>query len=204
MQVVFKRGGMGVHTPVVAGLMTGLAMVVGLLGCASTPRQPSPYTSLSADARDTVEAERLHREASALMGTDPERAEALLREALTADLFYGPAHNNLGVLHLRAGRLYDAAGEFEWACKLMPGQPDPRVNLALVLESAGRTHDAIDAYATALEIAPGYLPAIQGMASLQLRTGNADHRTRGLLDEISMRGAPTWRDWAVDHLSRAR
>ncbi|MCA9289321.1 MAG: hypothetical protein KDA05_12085 [Phycisphaerales bacterium] len=190
-------------TPVVAWLWAGLAMLVGLPGCASSPRQPSPYTSLSADARNTVEAERLHREAAALMGTDPERAEALLREALTADLFYGPAHNNLGVLHLRAGRLYDAAGEFEWACKLMPGQPDPRVNLALVLESAGRTHDAIDAYATALEVAPGYLPAIQGMASLQVRTGNADHRTPGLLDEIAMRGDPAWRNWAVGQRSRS-
>ena len=195
MQLTLKRGSMCVCTPVVAGLLSGL--LIGLPGCASSPRQPSPYTSLSEDTRNTVEAERLHREAAALMGTDPEQAEALLREALTADLFYGPAHNNLGVLHLRAGRLYDAAGEFEWACKLMPGRPDPRVNLALVLESAGRTHDAIDAYATALEIAPGYLPAIQGMASLQLRTGNADHRTQGLLDEIAMRGDPSWRRWAL-------
>lgn len=133
------------------------------------------------------------------MDSDHARAEELLRQALAADLFFGPAHNNLGVLYLSRGQLYEAASEFEWACKLMPGQPDPRVNLALVLESAGRTDGALDAYATALEVSPGYLPAIQGLASLQLRTRNADHRTPGLLDEIAMRGDPTWKQWALAH-----
>jgi len=42
-------------------------------------------------------------------------AETLLRRALTADLYHGPAHNNLGVLYLTQGKLFEAAGEFEWA-----------------------------------------------------------------------------------------
>jgi Flp pilus assembly protein TadD len=176
----------------------GVAAVVS--GCASPSRQArtsSPYTTASEVSRDTVTAQRLHQEAARLMDSDPARAEGLLRQALAADLFFGPAHNNLGVLYLSRGQLYEAASEFEWACKLMPGQPDPRVNLALVLESAGRTEGALDAYATALEVSPGYLPAIQGLASLQLRTGTADHRTSGLLDEIAMRGDSTWRQWAL-------
>jgi len=36
-----------------------------------------------------------------LIDSDPAKAAELLREALTADLFFGPAHNNLGVLHHR-------------------------------------------------------------------------------------------------------
>ncbi len=34
-------------------------------------------------------------------------------------------------------KLYEAANEFEWAKKLLPGHPDPRVNLARTLEEAG-------------------------------------------------------------------
>ena len=49
------------------------------------------------------------------MPAEPDRAEALLREALTADLFQAKAHNNLGVLLLAKGDLYildKASGEF--------------------------------------------------------------------------------------------
>jgi Flp pilus assembly protein TadD len=93
-----------------------------------------------------------------------EEAEAILREALAADLYHGPAHNNLGVVYLRQGRLYEAANEFEWARKLMPGNPDPRFNLALTLERAGRTGEALAMYGTALEVEEGHLPSMQALA----------------------------------------
>jgi len=97
----------------------------------------SPYAAQEALRRDTVHAQELSREAADLVHDQPERAEALLRQALVADLFYGPAHNNLGVVYLERGDLYAAANEFEWARKLMPGHPDPRTNLPLTLERTG-------------------------------------------------------------------
>ena len=39
------------------------------------------------------------------------QAEEMLREALTVDLYHGPAHNNLGVLFLRQSKLYEAAAK---------------------------------------------------------------------------------------------
>jgi Flp pilus assembly protein TadD len=188
-------------------LLVATITAAAVAGCASSPRPPraaSPYTTPSEASRDTITAQRLHQEAARLVDSDPTRAEELLRLALAADIFFGPAHNNLGVLFLSRGQLFEAASEFEWACKLMPGQPDPRVNLALTLESAGRTDGALDAYATALEVSPGYLPAIQGLASLQLRTGQADHRTPDLLEQIAMRGDETWRMWAIGQIERQR
>ena len=93
--------------------------------------------------------------------------------------------------------LYEAAGEFEWAKKLMPGHPDPRVNLGLVMEAAGRNDEAMASFEAALEVWPGYLPAIQGAASLALRTaGSEDLRVTEWLDEIALRGEDGWRDWA--------
>ena len=128
-----------------------------------------------------------------------------LRAALTEDIFFGPAHNNLGVIHLKRGDLYQAAEEFEWARKLMPGHPDPRLNLAITLEKAGRADEALATYSAALEVYPQYLPAIQGLASLSLRLGTSDERVREWLKTIVLRSSePRWRDWAKQQLIRLR
>jgi tetratricopeptide (TPR) repeat protein len=162
-------------------------------GCASST---GPYAAASPDHRDTAQAEVLTRQAADLIYTDPQKAERLLREALTADLFHGPAHNNLGVVYLEAGKLYEAAGEFEWARKLMPGHPDPRVNLGLALERGGRIDEAIDAYRSALDAAPEHLATIQALVRCQLRHSRADAMTTDYLDLIALRGEPDWREWA--------
>ena len=190
-----------------AGLVTAVVVPVtaggigGGGGCAASDasRGAGPYQSQSEGGRDNARAQRLTHEAAALLDTKPQRAEALLREALTADLYHGPAHNNLGVLYLKMSppKLYEAAGEFEWARKLMPGHPDPRVNLAMTLERAGRTDDALETYETAMEVYPGYLPAMQAIASLQLRRGTPDERTQRFLSEIALRADDvSWREWA--------
>lgn len=175
--------------------------VLAIAGCRSEP-PVGPYTPPSEDDRDTARAEDLNRKAADLMKSDPIRAEALLREALAADLFFGPAHNNLGVLFLEQEKLYEAAGEFEWAKKLLPGHPDPRVNLALVMERAGRNAEAMANYEAALEVWPSYLPALQGLASLTLRSGSSeDPSLAGWLQEISLRGENQWRTWARGRLA---
>jgi tetratricopeptide (TPR) repeat protein len=130
-------------------------------------------------------------------------SKALLRDALAADLYYGPAHNNLGVLYLQRGELYEAAHEFEWARKLMPGHPDPRMNLALTLETAGRIDDALETYATALEVYPDHTPTIQAITRCQLRHARLDERTAQWLDHIALNGeTETWRDWAQLQLTK--
>jgi tetratricopeptide (TPR) repeat protein len=145
----------------------------------------------------TIVSTPSRHEAAPLIHSNLARAEALLREALTADLYFGPAHNNLGVIYLAQGRLYEAAAEFEWARKLMPGHPDPRLNLALTLERAGRIDQAIDAYRAALDVHPDHVPTIQAMARIQVRSGRIEDRTARLLDDIALRGeSEEWRTWA--------
>ena len=181
----------------VCGLVAGV-----LSACKTAPT--GPYNPPAESARSTVEAERLNREAAELIQKEPERAEELLRRALTADLFFGPAHNNLGVLHLERGDLYEAAHEFEWARKLLPGHPDPRVNLALALERAGRTGEAFAAYQAALDVAPEYLPALQGAARLCIRERRDEERLPQWLAMIASGGDPKWADWARAQLSKER
>jgi Flp pilus assembly protein TadD len=183
-------------------LALAIASSGGLIAC-TYHRAVSAYSTPGEGDRDSVKAQRLTQEAAAIIDKHPARAETLLREALTADLYHGPAHNNLGVLYLKQGNLYSAASEFEWAQKLMPGLPDPRMNLALVLERAGRTDQALAQYSTALEVYPDHLPTLQAMTRLQLRTGRADDRTKHALEEIALRAeGQEWRDWAKGQLAR--
>jgi len=178
--------------------LLAFVLLLALAGCSSSStRGPDgPYTGQEAAERNPLEAQRLTQQAADLLATRPDRAEALLREALSADLYHGPAHNNLGVLHLRRGELYEAAAEFEWARRLMPGHPDPRLNLALTLEQAGRIQEAFEAYDTALETRPSHLPTIEALAASQVRHGHMDDRTPGFLDTIALRGNESWRQWA--------
>jgi len=179
-------------------LLIGLMFCGSLLiGCASSG-SPGPYSELGSVSRRTTEAEALTREAAALIDTNPSKAESMLRRALELDLFHGPAHNNLGVVFLNDGLLYEAAEEFEWARKLMPGHPDPRVNLGMTLELAGRHDEAMERYTAALEVYPEHIGAIQAAARLQLRRGETDDRTLNWLSAIALRGeSESWRTWAI-------
>jgi tetratricopeptide (TPR) repeat protein len=175
----------------------GIVVLIPLAGGCRTPTTAAsgPYNPPAETPRQTAEAERLTKLAAELIEKDPDEAERLLREALGHDLFFGPAHNNLGVLCLKQDRLYDAASEFEWARKLMPGHPDPRLNLAITL---GREEEAVAAYTAALEVYPDYLPAIQGLARHAVRSGLSDERLDGWLREIAMRSTDAgWREWAL-------
>ena len=168
------------------------ALAVIATGCANAR---GPYAPQPEAARDSLKAQRLTQEAA--KASDPEKAEKLLREALTADIYHGPAHNNLGVLYLKKGMLYEAAQEFQWAQKTMPGHPDPRLNLALIMEKAGRVDEALIGYASVLEVYVGHVLAMQAMTRLQLKSGRADEETRAMLKEIALKGEDqTWREWA--------
>jgi Flp pilus assembly protein TadD len=173
-----------------------MAVALALVACRSAGE--GPYSPTEAAARDTVRAQELNARAAEVISSDPEAAEELLREALAADLFFGPAHNNLGVLYLKAGKLYEAAGEFEWARKLMPGHPDPRMNLALTLEEAGKTDEAIQTYKTALEVWPGHIGTVQALAWLEVTSGHKSPELPGWLEEVALRGeTERWREWAA-------
>ena len=169
-------------------------------GCA--PPINGPYQTPHEGARNPLRAQELTQQAAEIIDNDPEKAERRLREALRADLYHGPAHNNLGVLYLSQSKLYEAANEFEWARKLMPGHPDPRMNLALTLERAGRIDEALATYGAALEVYPNHLPTIQALARLQLRHRRPDDRTPGFLKEIALRSGRDWKQWARRQMTR--
>lgn len=179
------------------GTLGALIAASLMMGCGEAR---GPYNPDGSRTRDVVKAEERYQEALVSLAKAPpddKAAEKALREALGHDLYHGAAHNNLGVLLLKQDRLYDAAEEFEWARKLLPGHPEPRVNLAIALERGGKHAEALDAARTALEVRPGNLAAIKTIAVIQIREALTDESTRAHLDAIVQRTRdPVWRAWA--------
>ena len=187
----------------IPALAASLLLLAGTAGCKTSDSPTGPYAPPTEGDRQTHRSEQLSREAADLLAEDPEQAEQLLREALSLDLFFGPAHNNLGVLLLERGDLYEAASEFEWARKLMPGHPDPRHNLAVTLERAGQLDGAKEAYRAALEVNPGHIASVQGLTRRQLLDGVAPAEVKPALEMIAIRGeSGRWREWAAAELAR--
>lgn len=174
-----------------------------LLGACRSSAPLTAYNAPAESARNPVEADRLSRQAAdAIDRGELDHAEELLRRALAHDLYWGPAHNNLGVVFLERGQLYEAANEFEWARKLMPSEPDPHVNLGICLERAGRTDDAMASFDAALQVSPEHLPAIQGAALLAVRSGREQQRLEQWLASIATRGDGGWAAWARQRRAR--
>jgi len=100
-------------------------------------------------------------------------------------------------------KLYEAAHEFEWARKLMPGHPDPRLNLAITLDRAGQEDEALAAYTAALEVYPGHIGVIQGLASLSIRARREEARLEEWLERVALEGeSEAWREWAREWRAR--
>ena len=75
------------------------------------------------------------------------------------------------------------------------------MNLALTLEKAGRTDEAITQYRRALEVHPGHRPTVQALTRLEVRAGRIDDQTLRRLDTLSLEGVdPYWRRWAREQL----
>src|SRR5688572_25138680 len=125
-----------------------ILFAIAMAGCQSRPRTV-------AHSFDTDLAKNENEKALHLFDQGKfDEAESHLKKALEADVMYGPAHNNLGLVYYHQGKLYPAAWEFQSAIKLMPYQPEPRNNLGLVFEKAGKITSAAEAYEKARQMEP--------------------------------------------------
>jgi Flp pilus assembly protein TadD len=179
----------------------------GLFGCASSRNSPDTaagnYQTIARDPhRDTDLARRETDLAIQLIDhTKWPEAHTALQKALDADVTYGPAHNNLGTVYMHENNLYLAAWEFQYAAKLMPYQPQPRSNLGLVLEAAGKLDEAVDWYDQAIKIEPDNPEFLGNSARARVRRGDKDAKVRDLLVKLAyVDTRPQWVQWARERL----
>lgn len=130
-------------------------------------------------------------------------AERKFREAIEHDLYYAPAHNNLGLTLLRSRRYYEAAWEFEYAAKLTPHAVEPRANLGLVYEGVGQLDRAVTEYEKAAEIDAHDASVMRHLARAYVKANRKDEGLKKLLDRLVLTpGNEQWDQWVRGQLIR--
>lgn len=184
-----------------------LMLLFGAIGgCASSAptEQSSTYQTIGRDPRRDTDTARAENDKALEMMSRSEwhAADAALQRALAADIMFGPAHNNLGKVYYHDNKLYLAAWEFEYAAKLMPHQVEPRNNIGLIFEAAGKWNDAIDNYNKALALEPENPEVVGNAARTHIRRGDTGPEVRDLLTKLVMVDTrPEWADWARKRLA---
>jgi Flp pilus assembly protein TadD len=180
-----------------------------IAGCGDSRRGESAAKIAPADGnRARLENERAFE---LIQKGKYDEAEKALDRAIEADVMFGPARNNRGLVYYHQGRLYEAAHEFQYAIKLMPHHPEPRNNLGLVFEAAadhlgpGKLADAVGAYEEARRMEPDNPEFIANLARTKVKRGDRDEATQKLLEELVFKDSrQEWRDWARVNLLRIR
>ncbi len=177
-------------------------MLMAACGCNPNRVADAPignYRTITAEPRrDTEAAKRLNRVGLEHLaaGEYDEAVDAFVR-ALTEDVEFGPAHNNLGKVYYIQKNWYKAAWEFEYAGKLLPRHAEPRNNLGLVLEQAGELDRAVDQYRQAVGLEPGVIAYRGNLARALIRRGDRTDEVRKLLELIVENDTrPEWVLWA--------
>lgn len=181
--------------------VTLLALALLPFGCANFHRSAaeSNYETIVADPyQNTDEAARLNDEAVTYIHQGYlDAAEKQLKAALEADVTYGLAHNNLGMVYYQQKKYYLAAWEFKYAMKLMPHRAEPKNNFGMVMERVGKYDESKTHYEAALEIEPDNPEITANLARLHIRQNEKDERTRQLLQDVIAKDTrQTWIDWA--------
>ncbi len=93
-------------------------------------------------------------------------ARRAFEEATRRAPHQGEAWNGLGVMRLAAGDADGAIGPLEQASALLPGDPNPSLNLGRAFENLRRFDEAVHAFREALRRAPGNATATEHLARL--------------------------------------
>jgi Flp pilus assembly protein TadD len=181
-------------------LATGLTL---LPGCDATPKESATarYQTVAPGLKgNTEKARELNAQATELVLEERyDEATELLKDALTADVTFGPAHNNLGRVYYQKKQYYAAAWEFQYAAKLLPHHAEPRNNLGLVFEAVGDYDKAVGHYEEALLIEPNNPELIGNLTRSCLNRGDRGPEVRQLLNDLILRDTqPHWTEWARD------
>ncbi len=183
------------HIPImpVRSLILLLLFAAALTGCSN-----SVTVSADAAAPNTVLARELNDRAYDLLHQNKyTEARPLLEKAVAADPFYGPAHNNLGLVLYQQNDFYRAATEFDVAIKRMPWQSDARNNLGLVYERLYRYTEAIEQYERARKAAPDNAEYLANLTRTRFKQDPRDPALRPLYQELAFKTTdPEWRNWA--------
>ena len=186
------------------------AVLLAAIGCGENRRIVS--ADRIAPANSNLARQENERAYKLILEGKYDEAQKALERAISADVMFGPARNNRGLVYFHQGRLYEAAHEFQYAVKLMPHNPEPRNNLGMVFEEASdyigsstKLADALEAYEEARRLEPDNPQYLGNLARAKIKRGDRDEDTRQLLEELVFKDPrPDWREWARMKLLQLR
>lgn len=180
-----------------------MLLVVATCGCASFTGAGNESIIRVQSRVNPVKAQRLTLAGVAAMENGQlDYAFDKLIAAIEADESYGPAHNNIGLLHYDEGNLYPAILAFERAMELMPQNATVYYNLGLTLEAGGKLDQALDLYWQAHEMDPTEPHYLGNLVRLRVRMGeNGPDVISQLQDLILIETRPDWKRWADKELA---
>ena len=132
-------------------------------------------------------------------GALPE-ALALARQLVSANAKDVEARQLLAICLARTGSVVEAEREFTHALQLAPDHPHVLSNLATLLRSAGRVHEAIPLWRRATAANPGHLQAWMDLGAAELSIDH--HREAAAAFERALALQPSARAW--HYLGNAR
>ena len=170
---------------------------------AQAPARPAPPVY---DAPVNPLAQRAFDDASrALRSGRTEEAERAYRALANANPELGGPHANLGLIYRQAGKLAEAANEFETAVRLSPRQPVYLNQLGITYRQKGDFAKARDAYQKALALDPGYAGATLNLGILfDLYLGDPQRALDlyGRYLSLAPNGDPAVTKWVADLKNR--
>lgn len=182
--------------------LTVIFLTVCVAGCAAL-KDGSESIIRVQTRQDTAKASRLTLQGVKAMDSgDTDAAVNKFLAAIASDEAYGPAHNNLGLLHYEQGNLYQAVLAFERAMELMPNDPIVYYNLGLTLQAAGKVYEALDLYWQAVEIDPANPHFLGNLVRLRIQLGEEGPEIQTQLQDLALIETRSgWRRWADDQLA---
>ena len=127
-------------------------------------------------AHNNLGAEKLRLSMRATLASESGR---LLQEAqehfeVAAEIDYPEAHNNLGIVLHRRGRLAEAVEHYRTALRLSPNFADAVNNLGITMAELGRIDEAMRHFAEAVRRSPSMASARFNLAELLTRAGKPE------------------------------
>ncbi len=132
-------------------------------------------------------------------GLTTTQQRTLLEKAVQKDPFFGPAHNNLGIILYQQNELHHAAEHFNKAASLLSQNPAPLTNLAILHAKLCRWDAALKHAQKAYHRDPHNTHTLKILALAMSRNSPEFVEFDQILDKLLAKNITNkWRKWAVN------
>jgi Flp pilus assembly protein TadD len=114
-------------------------------------------------------------------------SEALFRRALAVNEENAVAHNELGLVLSRLGRIEEALVQYRRAIELRPEFPEAHNNMGGALAARGDVAGAIEQHLRALQLAPAYPEAANNLGVALARSGRLEEAIAAFERAVALR-----------------